>query len=749
MSESEHIFFSDLKFSGQYYAVLVRSPVQCGRLSEIKPPELPEGYFLFTAADIPGKNSVEINGGSVPVFAEGVVSYIGEPVGIIAGPNCETAALLAEKTEVLIERSESASENFTENLLATNAHCVIKQTAQKGDSSLFFHKENNGGGYTDSDSTPKNQDNAENEKTENNADKSENNPQEESSLGDPLSDSTDNIKQETKENNSLIITESYVEISSAEYFYAEHSGAVARYKKDHLEVYTATLWPFHVKKTVSAVLALSPEKIAVTPTDLGANHDGRILEPSLAAAQATLAAFLCKKPVKLIFSRSEEFSYYSKTPPARIRIKSAAAPDGKIKAMETDIEINPGSRTPFIGEITARMILASQSFYNIENSRTSFKYPETNLPPMIPANGFGESYVFSALETHMDILSQQLGILPCDVRQANIADKKYSPIIETICEKSGFSRKYTAYENLNQKRSGIKDGPVRGIGLSLGYQGSGFLSEWQEGIQYSVEMTMETTGEIHIKSGAFSPSIKEIICKITADFLDIDKDLISFTDTASDNLSFNGPDILSSSIAIIAPLVSKCCSVIQRQRFRKPLPITVKKTYKPAKPHNAKADGNLNMLQDAAFVSFTPGACVVELELNPLNWSIKTRGIWIVCSAGKLLDTHAAENTLKRTVKESLAKLSCEAIKIEDGRLCRTERFGCSIPAFFPAPDAEICFIDSKEIPCGLGTIAHNLLPGAYCSAITQITRKAEIKIPMDTKYLYNCFADITDGAAQ
>ena len=755
MSEAKRVFFSDLKFPSMYYAALVRSPLQRGRLVEVRAPELPDGYFLFTAADIPGKNSVEINGGSVPVLAEGAVSYIGEPVGIIAGPDYEIALGLAERTEVVTE--VIIEENADEEALP-----CAERVAQWGEASPFFEDE------AAACDEPKSESQADGESNETQAgvddgeDEGEGAPQEEAlaesdtaespaaSDAESAVDKQENAEaaaspvaagqegeQEADDDEELVITETFAEIAPFESFAGEHLGAAVKYKKDRIEVHTASRWPFHVKKTVAAVLSLSSEKIAVTPTSIAASVEGKMLTSSLAAARAALAAFLCKKPVKLVLSRDEEFQYSAKSPPVKIRIKSAAAPSGKIAALHADIEINPGSKTPFINEIAARMAAALRSLYNIENSKTCVRFAASNLPPMIPV-GFGEREAFLAIEAHIDVVARQLGAMPQEVRQANIADAKHSSIIKAVCEASGFNRKYAAYESLNKRRAGVKDGPLRGIGLSLGYQGSGFLSAWQEGIQYSVEITMETTGQVSVKCGSRSSSIKEIIASLVSELLSLDKSLVCFVDAAPDDASFNGPDIFSSSIAIVVPLVLKCCSALQRQRFRNPLPITVKKTYKAAK---SSAKGGGSLAQKSAFVSCTQGACAVELELNPLDFSISIRGIWIACATGRLLNRQNAERTLKRTAKMSLGALLAETAKIEGGRFRSTNRFGGSNLAFLPVPEPKVFLIDSKEMPCGLGVIAHNLLPGAYCAAIAQITQRPDTKAPVTTKYLHSRFA--------
>ena len=48
-------FYSDSSREGTLYAVLVRSPAATGKIKGVTIPELPEGYFLFTADDIPGE----------------------------------------------------------------------------------------------------------------------------------------------------------------------------------------------------------------------------------------------------------------------------------------------------------------------------------------------------------------------------------------------------------------------------------------------------------------------------------------------------------------------------------------------------------------------------------------------------------------------------------------------------------------------------------------------------------------------
>ncbi|MBO7638091.1 MAG: hypothetical protein J6S91_03855, partial [Treponema sp.] len=83
-------FYSDLEFRDMLYAVIVRSPAKSGIISSISHGDLPEGYYLFTAKDVPGINLIDTPQGKVPVFSEGNISYLGEPLGILVGPDEKT-----------------------------------------------------------------------------------------------------------------------------------------------------------------------------------------------------------------------------------------------------------------------------------------------------------------------------------------------------------------------------------------------------------------------------------------------------------------------------------------------------------------------------------------------------------------------------------------------------------------------------------------------------------------------------------
>ena len=67
-------FYSDASRDGMLYAVLVRSPAATGKVKNVTIPSLPEGYYLFTADDIPGNKKITVKHKIFVVFV--LISFL-------------------------------------------------------------------------------------------------------------------------------------------------------------------------------------------------------------------------------------------------------------------------------------------------------------------------------------------------------------------------------------------------------------------------------------------------------------------------------------------------------------------------------------------------------------------------------------------------------------------------------------------------------------------------------------------------
>ena len=678
-------FFSDIEIPGQYYGVLIRSSIQRGHLVDIKAPSMPDGYYMYTATDIPGENRIAAVGTTIPIFTPYEIQYYGEPLGIIVGPDLDTVHELV--SEVLIETEVLEPYKFGEKFSA--AQIVGKRIVFEGDC-------------------------------------------------DAVLGAADRVYETT------------CEIGPQDHFYAEPLGVSVNISKGRLEIATATQWPFHVRAAVSAVLDLDPEEIVVTPTAIGESMDGKIWYPSLLAAQASLAAVLSKRPVKIAFSRQEDFLFSVKSAPVQIRHRTSLSADGNIEAMSIRILVNAGAYSPLIDEMIDRMTVTAAGLYAVPTYRVEAFALRSNLPPMGALSGWGEAQTLFAVENHIASIISDRGFSPVEWKILNMLDRgrttltghlltedfRMPELLGAVCTASDFPRKYTAYEYLRTRRAGFRDGPLRGIGIVCGFQGNGLTGRTSEKTQYAVEVTMETGGQVHIACGFHSDPMRQVLSKIAAKILGIEQAMISFTGADTSTMTPTGPDTLSNKVTILAPLLEKCCNSIQKLRFRQPLPITARKVYKPSK----KDTWHASTLKGKPFVSMTPAVCAVELELDPVTYESIIRGIWFAANPGALYNRQAALTTVRKTIPVALSKMLAEHIVIHEGKLSPRDSVQYDMIMPSTVPDAMITFLESDGPGAGIGSLALNLLPAAYASALAQITGKTVTSIPLDDRMVYETF---------
>ncbi|GHU67598.1 hypothetical protein FACS189447_09910 [Spirochaetia bacterium] len=121
------MFVEDISAKGMIYALTLRSSTAGGKLISIDPPKLPNSYILITAKDIPGKN--QLDDFPVPVLASDVISYIGEPVGLLAGPDIAKLEEYASRCVITIEETQNENTIMMKRSFSSSNEAVEKEAA--------------------------------------------------------------------------------------------------------------------------------------------------------------------------------------------------------------------------------------------------------------------------------------------------------------------------------------------------------------------------------------------------------------------------------------------------------------------------------------------------------------------------------------------------------------------------------------------------------------------------------------------
>jgi len=99
----EALYISDYPTEGVLFGRVLRSTVTRGKIINVKLPDLPKGYYYVDKNDVPGLNQVHMVFDDTPVFADGVVEYIGDAIGLIIGTASDEVDSLLKKIEVEYE----------------------------------------------------------------------------------------------------------------------------------------------------------------------------------------------------------------------------------------------------------------------------------------------------------------------------------------------------------------------------------------------------------------------------------------------------------------------------------------------------------------------------------------------------------------------------------------------------------------------------------------------------------------------
>lgn len=83
----EAVYVADHPAEEVLFGRLVRSDKAKARVLGVMLPPVPEGYWYVDRNDVPGVNRVHIVEDDCPVFAEDTVEYVGEPIGMLVGPD--------------------------------------------------------------------------------------------------------------------------------------------------------------------------------------------------------------------------------------------------------------------------------------------------------------------------------------------------------------------------------------------------------------------------------------------------------------------------------------------------------------------------------------------------------------------------------------------------------------------------------------------------------------------------------------
>ena len=229
----------------------------------------------------------------------------------------------------------------------------------------------------------------------------------------------------------------------------EPRAAVAEWSGDRLTVWTGSQRPFAIRDDLAQAFRISPDNVRVLIPDTGSAYGGK--HTGDAALEAARLAKAVGKPVKLNWTREEEFTWAYFRPAGVIDVKSAAANDGTLVAWEFH-NYNSGP-----AGIMPPYDIANQAIY----------FHPVNSPLRVGSyRGLAAPGNFFARESHMDELAHALQMDPLEFRLKNLKDDRVRAVFQAVADKFGWAKG--------------KSAPERGFGIAGGSEKGSYIATCAE-----------------------------------------------------------------------------------------------------------------------------------------------------------------------------------------------------------------------------------------------------------------------------
>lgn len=418
------VYTVDMKLYGMLHAKVLRSPIPHGRILSInieKARTLPGVAAIVTGEDYPVPTGVMI--GDQHLLARGKVRYVGDSVAAVAAVELETAEEAVSLIQVeyeplpgLFDPTEAMKPDAPLIHEALDRYDTAPGTSPVARTNICNHfkirRGDVGKGFEDSD---------------------------------------------------LVLEDTYTS-QMVQHAHLEPHASIAQVDlSGRVLIWSNTQSPYFNRGAIASALKLPPSRVRVMVPSIGGGFGAKNY-PKAESVCVALAMKTKGRPVKLVYTREEEFGAAPVRHPARVRCKTGMKRDGTWLAQETELIYDTGGYADIGPRVSRTAGMAASGPYRIPNIKIDSFCVYTNHPVAGAFRGFGVPQATWALESHLDAVAEKLAMDPVEVRLRNGVEEGSISATGQIFHSVGM--KETVREAARKIGWGERSGPRRGKGIA-------------------------------------------------------------------------------------------------------------------------------------------------------------------------------------------------------------------------------------------------------------------------------------------
>jgi len=272
------------------------------------------------------------------------------------------------------------------------------------------------------------------------------------------------------------VREDWFKCSSQAHVCMETHCAVASYSPEgKLTVWTSTQSHYYIQVLLSWMLGLRESDVRVISRYTGGGFGSKFELDSAQFCSSLLSMKLCK-PVKIVLTREEEFMATKRRTPMFYYLRAGVKKDGQFLAKEARVFTEGGAYTA----MGATALYLTGFFQTFPYVWPSYRYDGyrvyTNTAPTSAMRGFGAPQATFSAETQIDLIADELGIDPIEIRRKNAMYPGHEVPGQAFIQSCGLSQCLDKVEKWIQSRGKLP--PNRGIGIAAYGFMSGGIFNW-------------------------------------------------------------------------------------------------------------------------------------------------------------------------------------------------------------------------------------------------------------------------------
>jgi len=512
---------------------------------------------------------------------------------------------------------------------------------------------------------------------------------------------------------------------------------------------TSTQIPYHCRRMVAFALDIPVRDVHVIKPRVGGGFGNKqevVTEPI-----AAVLALRTRRPVKLEYSRLEEFTIARMRHPQHLRLATGLRRDGSISANSLNVLTNTGPYGTHALTVTGNTGTKPLPLYRTPNIKFYADIVYTNLPISGAFRGYGAPQGFFAMEVQMDEAAEAIGMDPVEFRQRNHIREGDTDLMSAAAGEGSGKKPRVMHscglpeciergaaaigwvEKRGRPGAGVKR---RGVGMAILMQGSGVAGD--ELAAATLKMNEDASFNLLVGSADIGTGSDTTLCQIAAEVLGVPVDNILIRSGDTDDVSFDYGAYASSTAYITGTCVLKAAEEA-RQKIVAVAGRMLDEDPEGLLVHDMKVtalNGKSVTLQEVALESLYGAekvlimgsgshatkespppfvAMFAEVEVDTETGVIKPLHIVSAVDVGKALNPDICEGQVEGAVAQGLGYALTEEIVIgEDGRVLNPSFMDYKIFCADDMPELTTILVEAEEPtgPFGAKSVAEIAING-------------------------------------